>query len=155
MRLRSIGALLRRRGDSRGQSLVEFAMILPVFVLLFGATLDLGRLFYAQITLTNAAREGALQGARTPESYRSGSCDTANNLVVCRAVLESSGSFVEVSPGDVSMSCSMGCTKIYGNVVTVRIAGEFEFLTPVMAVIFGDTMDISTTASALVEALGS
>ncbi|HAF49233.1 MAG TPA: pilus assembly protein TadE [Anaerolineaceae bacterium] len=44
---------------SRGQSLVEFALVLPLLLLLILGALDFGRLFHAQIVLTNAAREGA------------------------------------------------------------------------------------------------
>jgi Flp pilus assembly protein TadG len=49
----------RRR--TRGQSLVEFALILPIFLLLF-ALLDFGRVIYAQQTITQDAREGARAG---------------------------------------------------------------------------------------------
>ena len=40
-----------------GQSLVEFALILPIFVLLLVGIFDLGRAVYATSTLNNAARE--------------------------------------------------------------------------------------------------
>ena len=46
----------------RGQSLVEFALVLPLLVLIVFGVLDLGRAFYALITITNAAREGARYG---------------------------------------------------------------------------------------------
>ena len=63
-----LAARLRAHHRSRtlGQSLVEFALVLPVFLLFFAAALDLGRVFYANITLNNAAREGAFQAAITP-----------------------------------------------------------------------------------------
>jgi Flp pilus assembly protein TadG len=53
---------LRRRGGrgtSRGQALVEFALVIPIFVLLLTALFDMGRAVFAYNTLTNAAREGA------------------------------------------------------------------------------------------------
>jgi hypothetical protein len=45
-------ARLRRHFSSRtrGQSFVEFALVLPLFLLFLAATLDLGRVFYANIT---------------------------------------------------------------------------------------------------------
>lgn len=49
----------RRRRRSAGQSLVEFALVLPVFILTLVALFDLGRAVFAYNTLTNAAREGA------------------------------------------------------------------------------------------------
>jgi Flp pilus assembly protein TadG len=47
----------------RGQSLVEFALVIPVFLLLLFALVDFGRGFQAWIEVTNAAREGARVGA--------------------------------------------------------------------------------------------
>ncbi|HEX7069348.1 MAG TPA: TadE family protein [Rhodothermales bacterium] len=45
----------RDRGN--GQSLVEFALVLPVFLLLIFGIIDLGRGVYAYNTIQNAARE--------------------------------------------------------------------------------------------------
>ena len=45
--------------ERRGQSLVEFALILPIFILLLMGIVDLGRGVYAFNTVSNAAREGA------------------------------------------------------------------------------------------------
>lgn len=44
---------------SRGQSMVEFALILPLLVLVLVGIFDIGRAFFAYIAITNAAREGA------------------------------------------------------------------------------------------------
>lgn len=48
-----------RQRHARGQSLVEFALILPIFVLLLVGIFDFGRAIYAFNTINNAAREGA------------------------------------------------------------------------------------------------
>ena len=51
-----------RNGSSRrtrGQALVEFAIVIPLFLLMLVALFDLGRAVFAYNTLTNAAREGA------------------------------------------------------------------------------------------------
>ena len=47
---------LRRRRE-RGQSLVEFGLILPIFLLIVFGIIDLGRAVYAYHTINNAARE--------------------------------------------------------------------------------------------------
>ena len=44
--------------NKKGQSLVEFALVLPLFVLLIVGVFDLGRAFFAYIAISNAAREG-------------------------------------------------------------------------------------------------
>jgi Flp pilus assembly protein TadG len=49
----------RASGTRRGQALVEFALVLPIFILVLVAIVDLGRAVFAYNTLTNAAREGA------------------------------------------------------------------------------------------------
>ena len=47
---------IRHEGD-RGQAIVEFALMLPVFILLLVGILDLGRAVYAFNTISNASRE--------------------------------------------------------------------------------------------------
>ena len=62
------GALLqknkRRAKQTRtsGQELVEFAIVLPLLLLIAFGVLDLGRGFHAVISITNVAREGARFG---------------------------------------------------------------------------------------------
>ena len=53
--------LRRRRGGTRqrGQALVEFALVIPIFLLLLVSLFDMGRAVFSYNTLTNAAREGA------------------------------------------------------------------------------------------------
>lgn len=49
----------RQRDRRKGQALVEFALVIPLFLLLLVGLFDLGRAVFAYNTLTNAAREGA------------------------------------------------------------------------------------------------
>jgi Flp pilus assembly protein TadG len=48
-----------KRSQIRGQALIEFALVIPLFLLLVVAIFDLGRAVFSYNTLTNAAREGA------------------------------------------------------------------------------------------------
>jgi Flp pilus assembly protein TadG len=43
----------------RGAAAVEMAIVLPLLLLVFGGIVDFGRAFYANVVITNAAREGA------------------------------------------------------------------------------------------------
>ena len=52
-------------GKSRGQSLVELALVLPVLLLLLVGTIEIGRFFYYSILVSNAARAGAQYGAQS------------------------------------------------------------------------------------------
>ncbi|MFQ6001456.1 MAG: TadE/TadG family type IV pilus assembly protein [Anaerolineae bacterium] len=50
----------------KGQSLVEFAFIIPVLILILMGVFDFGRAFYAYNAISNAAREGARYGTICP-----------------------------------------------------------------------------------------
>jgi hypothetical protein len=45
---------------------VELAIIVPVFLLIVAFAVDFGRLFYAYVAVSNAAKEGAAYGAQNP-----------------------------------------------------------------------------------------
>ncbi len=154
MRLFSTIDRLRRRHrhqeHSRGQSLVELALILPVLLVLIAATLDLGRVFYSQITIANAAREGAMQAADTPSSFLvNQACNKTTNKVMCRVINEAKGSFVSVAPTDVSLACTPACTTGIGNTVTVSVNGHFSLITPLLAgFLGGQNLTLTSTAAA-------
>jgi Flp pilus assembly protein TadG len=63
---RGSGTHGRRR--ARGQSLVEFALVLPLFLLILAAIVDFGMGLATTITLGNAAREGARLGTVNPNT---------------------------------------------------------------------------------------
>lgn len=56
--------------DKRGQSLVEFALVLPVIIFLLMAIMEGGRIFSAYVELQSVARDGA--------RYASIHCTVAN-----------------------------------------------------------------------------
>lgn len=148
--------MFRRQSNTtsiRGQALVEMAVITPVLLLLVAGAIDLGRVWYGQITITNAAREGALEGAVNPDSYQAGQpCDT-NNRIVCRAVREASESFITVAHTDVTMTCDAACvegTAASPNTVTVRVQGKFSLITPIIGAIVGQEIELSSTATATI-----
>ena len=51
---------------SRGQALVEFALVLPVLALLLVLAIDFGRVFFGWVSVTNAARIGANYAGQHP-----------------------------------------------------------------------------------------
>jgi hypothetical protein len=54
--------MMRRHVDNRGQELVEYALLLPVLLLLILGTADFGMTIFAYNSIANAAREGARAG---------------------------------------------------------------------------------------------
>ncbi len=51
------------RHTDRGSATVELALVLPLLLLLLFGVIDFGRMLHTQITLTEAAREGARAAA--------------------------------------------------------------------------------------------
>ena len=153
----SARAPARGGARSRGQSVVEFALIIPVFLVLAATAIDLGRIYYSQITVNDAAREGALEAARNPGSYMANAdCTTANkdlNKVMCRTLNEARGGFVTVSPTDVVRTCSTAtcppATPAFGDTVSITVTGHFTLVTPLLGTFFGgQSITFSSTASA-------
>ena len=142
----------RDRARSRGQSLVELALVLPVLLLLVLAAVDLGRIFFARIAVTNAAREGAYEASYRGTFVANSGC-SATNSVMC-AILNEAQSSLTIAPSDVSWSCSNagGCAPGgYGDRVTITVTGHFELLTPILSAFFGGSnVTFSSSASAAV-----
>jgi hypothetical protein len=74
---------LFRRGDSRGQTLVEFALIIPIFLLVFLGLFDLGRAVFYHSTISNASREAVRLGIvdQTDAAIRQAAVDNANGVM--------------------------------------------------------------------------
>ena len=58
----------RRRRRTRGQSLVEFALVLPILLFLTLVALDFGRIFLGYINIQNMARIAANFAANNPNA---------------------------------------------------------------------------------------
>ena len=88
-----------------GQAVVEFALMLPLFLLLVLGVMDLSRMFYTKMILTNAAREGANYLAYYPEDANNGYMDTFASIYD-----EANSSNVEVINTDVTYTgcCTRG-----------------------------------------------
>jgi Flp pilus assembly protein TadG len=75
---------MRRRANQEdsGQALVEFAIVIPVFLLILFAIIQLGLLFGAQNSLTNSVRETARYAAPYRVIDAAGAQDTCDNFVL-------------------------------------------------------------------------
>jgi hypothetical protein len=51
--------MTHRRRREHGQSLVEFALVIPIIVLMIASFVEIGRAVFAYNTVANAARQGA------------------------------------------------------------------------------------------------
>ena len=141
-----------RRRSSRGQSLVELALIAPVFLILLLTAIDLGRLLYSQITITNAAKEGALVASQGG-TWQAGAGCSDSNTVMCGALTEAQGGFVIVEQTAVTLSpatCEPNGTYPAGGppTVTVEVTAPFRVVTPIIGSIVGSNIVLHATAQA-------
>lgn len=93
-----------RRSGERGQALVEFSMVVPVFMLILLGLLEFGFAFDHQLTLSYASREGARTAAALAAGADLADCRDVDAYVVSAVerVLDSPGSPVAGNLGQVS-----------------------------------------------------
>ncbi|MBF6605460.1 MAG: pilus assembly protein [Chloroflexi bacterium] len=147
---RSSARLAFERGA--GQSVVEFAVLLPLFMLLLLVTVDFGRLFFSYIQITNAAREGAAYAAVDPTNLAA---------ITTRATAEANS---QAQGGEHPIAVTTACVDTTGATipcsgapggggpgytVTVTASEVFSFLTPWMNGLLGNNFTMSTSASAV------
>lgn len=130
----------RRQG---GQSLPEFAMTLPLVLLLVLFGVDFGRVFLGWVTLTNAVREGANYAAVNPTAW-----GATPNLVAQaeyrRLVLAEADGINCTLPSPVPAPAFPGGTGI-GSPAVVAITCRFSVITPFISGLVGN--EVSVTAS--------
>ena len=83
MRLPSRRKAGQHKVRSRGQGLVEFAITIPVLLLILLIVIDAGRLFYGYVALQNASRVAASYAADHADSWPNGASDQASRMTVC------------------------------------------------------------------------
>jgi Flp pilus assembly protein TadG len=113
-----------RLRDERGVAAVEFALILPVLVLLLMAILDWGYYFYMAETVVNAAREGARVGViQSTESAAETQAEAT-----ATAYLAAAGIDVGASPNQATVDSTQPAVGSPNMTVTVAVPA-FESLT--------------------------
>ena len=130
--------------ERRGQSMVEFALILPIFVLVLVGIFDLGRGVYAFNTISQAAREGARLAIvdQTIAHIRDEAAETAVQLGIDPALI--TVEFRDREALDTPNSCTgavagddNNAPSIVRCMAIVTVPYEFEAATPVLGAVLG------------------
>lgn len=121
--------------DRAGQAMVEFALVVPIFLLLVIGVIEFGRAWNLQQTITDAAREGARRAVVFDPTLTVAEVQTA-----VRAKIQAAG-FDSTQATIVWQDCTAACTALAdfnalnrGDVlnVQVRMPYRFIFLKPLM-----------------------
>lgn len=116
---------LEATGD-RGAAAVEFAIVLPLLLLLTFGVIDLGRVLFTFIAVQEAAQEGAMFGSFMPDDHSA----------VRQRVIESIESPV-LDAGDVSVACPAS------DRIEVAVTHDLELLTPIVGEWFGGSVTLT------------
>lgn len=134
-----------------GQSMVELALLLPMIALLLVGTLDLGRVYFSYVRLSNAVKEGALFGAYQP-TFSGPIRDQAYAEVAGRLGVSGTDFVVDPNAGDVQ--CFQGlttqakaCTRVTAG-DSIQVTGHYAFkpITTSIVGILGNTFWIRKSA---------
>lgn len=132
---------------------MEFALVVPIMLLLLLTAIDLGRFVYSQITITNAAKEGALVASQGG-TFQSGQACSDANTIMCGVLTEAEGGFVEVDRARVAVApavCQKNATYPSSGSppnVSVSVEAPFRVLTPLIGDIIGRNLLLGATAEA-------
>ena len=111
-----------KRDSEHGAAAVEFAILLPLLLMLVLGTIEFGRAYNAQITLTNAAREGVRVMAINNNPTAAATA-VQNAAASVSSTLPSSA--VTVSPTTCSTGTQVTVTVKYTLSTITGIAGPF------------------------------
>ncbi len=121
-----------RTAPEGGQELIEFALVVPLLMLIVFGVLDLGRVFYASVTIANAAREGARYAMFFPG-------DTAGIRTATEREAENSGvDLTDPAKATIDVGCPFGC----GRGLPIRVTVTYEFQLLLTMVIPGGKIDL-------------
>jgi Flp pilus assembly protein TadG len=136
-----------RRGvqGNRGQSLVEFAIALPVLLAIVIGIFEFGMAWNQRQVVTNAAREGARDAV-----IQTSSAVQVQNTV--GTYLTTAG--LDPADATITLSPNVGGGGVIGQPVSVQVSYpyEFRFIGPIVALLQGDdsamagTIQLQTTA---------
>ena len=135
----------RRRG--RGQALVEFALALPIFLVLLMGVFDLGRGIYMYNGVSEAAREIARVTSVYPGGSLGSSAQTAAVVAAQKGLIPGLGdptfSCVDIDGSDYTKAC------LAGYQVKVVIFAPFSPVTPVLS--FVGTWNMQSTSAVSIQ----
>jgi len=112
-----------------GQAMVEFALVLPILLLILCGILDFGWMFYNQLALNNICREGARYAVVNTAADHS--TDAIEHHIQNYIISDYAVGDVEVE-----IRYSQPLDPVAGN-VTVRVSKSFKWITPLIGSVTG------------------
>jgi PKD repeat protein len=131
----------RRRQRTRGQSVVEFALVVPVLLLLTLTAIDFGRVFLGWVNLQQMTRIAANQAAEHASAWANPGDPVERNKY--QQKVKNDARLINCTlPNPLPDPVLSGGTQL-GAPVTVGFSCRFNLLTPVIANVLGGTILVS------------
>jgi Flp pilus assembly protein TadG len=133
------------RRSAAGQSLVEFALVLPVLALLMLIALDFGRVFLGWVQLTNAARIAANFAATNPTGWDA----TANPSVAVefQRLVDAETARIDCTLPATIADPTFPAGRDIGAPAKVTITCSFSLMTPLISAVVGNPVRVSADAA--------
>ena len=135
---------IRNRQRSRGQSLVEFALVLPVLMLILLFALDFGRVFLGWVELNNAARVGANFAANHPDSW--GTPGNAADVITFRTLIANDAAAINCTLPNPVPNPTFPDGSVLGGRSQLNLTCQFAVLTPMIGAITGNPITVGASA---------
>ena len=119
-----------------GQAMVEFALVLPLLIILICGIIDFGWIFGNQLLLNSACKEATRVCSINADLSQSELTTEAQNVVIDRA-----NSLYNNGTVSVSVDKNTGTGEI-----TVTVTCILPMLTPLMSTIHGPTLTITSSS---------
>ena len=127
---------------SRGQALVEFAVVIPLFLLLLFGLIDIGRLVYINNALSQGAREAARWGSVQSRAQTAAGLTSIQTYAV--------GQMTAVPNPTVTASCQSDPgippgTNVACDILVVQVSAQVTMVTPFVAQLVGQRTYTATS----------
>jgi Flp pilus assembly protein TadG len=123
------------RSKERGQTLAEFALVIPIFLLILMGIFDMGRAVFAYSSITNAAREGTRLGI---VNQNTGKITERANQMAAAADKAAAAVTIQISQSG-SAPTANDCAPVQiGCNVRVEYKTVFRAITPIVGALVGN-----------------
>lgn len=114
---------------------MEFALVLPLLILLLGGVLELGRAFFVYVAVTDAAAEGATYASIYPDS---------SIQAITERAQAASGGLIRLDPSMIQVERP---SLTAGSPITVTVTYPFTLVTPLLGdLVPGRTISLRAVA---------
>lgn len=140
--MQGLSFVSRRRPRTRGQSVVEFALVVPVLLLLTLTAIDFGRVYLGWVNLQQMTRIAANQAAEHASVWATPG-DPTGQKAKYQAKVKNDARQINCVLPDPLPDPVLGAGTALGAPVTVALSCQFGIITPIISNVLGSTILVS------------